>query len=118
MVGALITGNATFGILAFWLLGLGAAWMTGRALALGWDDVGKLVLYLLILAVGVRFIHFALYGAPFVDPLAYLLDAIAVVIVGLVGFRYTRTEQMVTQYHWLYERVTPLSWKERPTARS
>ena len=118
MIMALISGNGTFGLFIFFLLGLGAAWMTGRASALEWNDARKLAAYLLVLAIGVRFIHFALYGAPFIDLLAYAVDAVVVLAVGLTGFRYTRTEQMVTQYHWLYEKVTPLSWRERPEARS
>lgn len=118
MVAALISGNGTFGLFAFLLLGLGAAWMTGRASALSWEDPGKLAVYLLVLAVGVRFIHFALYGATFVDPLGYIVDAALVLAIGFLGYRYTRTLQMVTQYHWLYEKVTPLSWRERPEARS
>ena len=34
-------------------------------------------------------------------------------IIGMLGYRYTRTNQMVTQYHWLYERASALSWKPK-----
>jgi len=46
-------------------------------------------------------------AAQFRDPLVYLL------VVGLLGWRATRTSQMVTQYPWLYEKVTPFSWRDR-----
>ena len=41
------------------LLGGWAAWMTGRACAQTWRDYSSLVLYLILLGVGVRFIHHA-----------------------------------------------------------
>jgi hypothetical protein len=30
-----------------------------------------------------------------------------------LGFRLMRTKQMVTQYRWLYERTSPLTWRNR-----
>ncbi len=41
----------------------------------------------------------------------YIVDTIILLIFGIVGYQYTRTNQMVTQYHWLYERASLLSWK-------
>ena len=35
----------------------------------------------------------------------YIVDTIVLLIFGTLGYRYTRTNQMVTQYHWLYEKV-------------
>jgi len=43
----------------------------------------------------------------------YIVDTIVLLIVGTLGYRYTRTNQMVSQYHWLYERASPLSWKAK-----
>ena len=34
-------------------------------------------------------------------------------VFGILGYKYTRTNQMVSQYHWLYERASPLSWRAR-----
>jgi hypothetical protein len=34
-------------------------------------------------------------------------------LLGFLGYRYTRTNQMVTQYSWLYEKVSPLSWRPK-----
>ena len=33
----------------------------------------------------------------------YIVDTIVLLVIGIVGYHYTRTNQMVTQYHWLYE---------------
>ena len=39
--------------------------------------------------------------------------AAGLLVVGLVGYRFTRTNQMVSQYHWLYERTSALGWKAK-----
>lgn len=95
------------------LLGGGAAWMTGRSAALDWRGYPALVFFLLLLALGVRFIHHALFDGNMFSLHYYIIDALVVLIVGSIGFRFTRTNQMVRQYHWLYERATPLSWRQR-----
>ncbi|WP_366015104.1 DUF6867 family protein, partial [Mesorhizobium sp.] len=43
----------------------------------------------------------------------YIVDTIVLMILGFVGYQYTRTNQMVTQYNWLYERASLLSWKPK-----
>ena len=43
----------------------------------------------------------------------YAVDTIILLVIGIVGYQYTRTNQMVTQYHWLYERASLLSWKPK-----
>jgi uncharacterized protein (DUF2249 family) len=37
-------------------------------------------------------------------------------IIGSIAYRYTLTGQMVSQYHWLYERSGPFSWRPRSGA--
>jgi hypothetical protein len=105
---------------SFWLFGLvtvlmggWAAWMTGRAMAITWRPYWQLVVYLLILAAAVRFIHFALFEGTLISIQYYLTDAIVVFFIGSLGFRYYRARQMATQYHWLFERTGPFSWRER-----
>jgi hypothetical protein len=95
------------------LLGGWAAWMTGRACAQTWRPLSSLLIYLLFLGVAVRFIHHALFEGTMFTFQFYLVDTVILIIIGFIGYRYTRTSQMVTQYHWLYERVSPLSWKAR-----
>jgi hypothetical protein len=43
----------------------------------------------------------------------YVVDTVVLMIIGFIGYQYTRTNQMVTQYHWLYERASILSWKSK-----
>ena len=95
------------------LMGGGSAWMTGKACAQTWRPVVTLVLYLLGLGLGVRFIHHALFEGTMFSLQYYIVDTIILLVIGYLGFRYTRTNQMVSQYHWLYERASPLSWKAR-----
>jgi len=115
MLIAILTGQATIGLFVLFLLCLGAAWMTGRAVAQSWEGVGRAVVYLLLLTAGMRFLHMALYGGAIFDPFAYVVDAAAAVATGLASHRVNLATQMVTQYHWLYERTSPFTWKERPT---
>jgi len=98
------------------VLGGWAAWMTGRACALTWRPIWSTVLYLLILTGAVRFIHFALFHGTLLSLHYYVVDAVVILAIGLVGYRFTRTRQMTTQYRWLYERTGPLSWREKPQA--
>ena len=95
------------------LLGGWAAWMTGRACAQTWRPMLSLILYLLILGVAVRFIHHALFGGTMTTVRYYAVDTVVLLVVGIVGYRYTRTRQMVTQYHWLYERASPFSFRPK-----
>lgn len=95
------------------ILGGWAAWMTGRACALTWRPYASLVVYLLVLGIAVRFIHHALFEGTMLTLQYYVVDTIILLILGTIGFRYTRTKQMVTQYHWLYERASLLSWRAK-----
>jgi uncharacterized membrane protein len=97
------------------IMGGWAAWMTGRAMALTWQPYGVLAAYLLILAGAVRFIHFALFEGTLLSLHYYVVDAIVVLLIGSLGFRYIRTRQMTTQYRWLYERTGPFSWRSKGT---
>ncbi len=95
------------------VMGGWAAWMTGRAMALTWRSFWQLIAYLLILAAAVRFIHFALFEGTLLSLHYYVIDAIVILGIGSLGYRYVRARQMTTQYRWLYERTGPLSWRER-----
>ncbi len=104
-----LIGEAIFLLFACW-----ATWMAGRAVAQVWQGQVTFLVYSLLLALGVRFLHYALYQGPFLSLPHYLSDLILLAIIGLVAFRFTRTNQMVTQYNWLYEKVSPLSWRSKP----
>jgi hypothetical protein len=49
-------------ILVSVFLGGGGAYLSGRAIAATWRPSWHVVLYMLLLASAVRFIHFALFG--------------------------------------------------------
>jgi hypothetical protein len=102
-------------ILVTVVMGGWAAWMTGRACALTWRHYPVLVVYLIILAAAVRFIHMALFGGTLLSLHYYLIDLIVVQAVGALGFRRTRVKQMVTRYRWLFEPRGSFSWQRRAT---
>ncbi len=95
------------------VMGGWAAWMTGKACAETWRSPVSLFLYLLLLGAAIRFIHFALFEGHLITAQFYLVDTVILLVFGFAGFRYARTTQMVTQYHWLYERVSPFSWRSK-----
>ena len=66
-----------------------------------------------LLAAAVRFFHYALFDGN-ADLALLLLVTFAILLVAAsLGFRAMRTTQMVTQYRWLYERTSPLTWTWR-----
>jgi len=96
-------------------IGGGAAWLAGRAIAGTWRPFWHVVAYMALLGGGVRFVHFALFGATLLSPASYAADTLFLLLIGALAWRMTRAAQMATQYYWLYERTGPLSWRERPT---
>lgn len=95
------------------MIGGWTAWMTGRATAQTWRPMTSLAVYILLLGVAVRFVHHALFEGTMFTLQFYLVDTIILMAIGIVGYQYTRTNQMVTQYGWLYERASLLSWKPK-----
>ncbi|MEZ5652206.1 MAG: hypothetical protein R3E87_16835 [Burkholderiaceae bacterium] len=105
-------GGWTFVFLTV-ILGGGAAYLSGRAVARTWRPITQLVFYCLLLSLFVRFLHFALFQAQLLSLGPWLADLVVILAGGLLGFRLTRVRQMVTQYRWLYRRAGPFSWRER-----
>ena len=95
------------------VLGGGAAFLSGRAIAQTWRPFWNVLLYMAMLGAGVRFVHFALFAATLLSPASYLADTLYLVILGALAWRITRAAQMATQYYWLYERTGPLTWRKR-----
>jgi hypothetical protein len=100
-------------ILVTLILGGGCAWLMGRAIAITWRPWWQLVGYTLILGTAVRFLHFSLFGGTLLSPYYYAVDTTLCFVLSLLGYAVTRTNQMVTQYHWLTQRTGLLSWKRR-----
>jgi hypothetical protein len=97
-------------------MGGGAAWMSGRAIAATWRPWWHVIAYMLILGVGVRFIHFALFEGTFVSPYYYLVDSAVCLLLGFLGFRITRAGQMARQYGFRNVRTGLLTWARRSAA--
>src|ERR1700736_4662292 len=89
------------------LLGGGAAWLAGRAIAATWRPWWHVAFYMLILGLAVRFIHFALFNATLLSLHYYLVDAGVCLGLGFLGFPAARAAQMATQYRWLNVRAGP-----------
>lgn len=109
----IFAGHAFPGEYVFMVLCMAASWMAGRSIANDWKPIISLLAVSLLIGLGARFLHFALYAAPFVSPSRYLVDTIVFAVCVWLGYRYTRTNQMTRQYYWLYERTSPLSWRSK-----
>ena len=97
------------------VMGGGAAWLSGRAIAATWRPYVQMIGYMALLAAAVRFMHFALFGAELLGLGSYLVDFIWLLAVGSLSYRLRLAAQMVAQYPWLYERNGPLAWKAKTT---
>ena len=100
------------------VMGGGAAWLAGRAIAATWRPWWHVAFYMLILGAAVRFIHFALFEGTLLSPASYTADTLYLFVLGTLAWRMTRASQMATQYYWLYERTGPLTWRARPAESS
>lgn len=101
-------------ILVTLILGGGAAWLSGRAIAQTWRPIWQVFVYSLILGCAVRFIHFSLFGGTLLSPHYYLVDTVLLMIFGFLGFRAARVAQMLTQYRWINEPAGALRWRRNP----
>lgn len=95
------------------VLGGGAAWLAGRAIAATWRPWWHVTFYMLLLGLAVRFLHFALFGATLLSLHYYLVDTGICLGLGLLGFRVARAAQMATQYRWINIRTGAFSWGRR-----
>ena len=94
-------------------LGGGAAALAGRAIANTWRPWWQIVIYILILAAAVRFIHFALFGGTLLSLHYYSVDALICLALGCVGFRAARVAQMTSQYRWINAPNGLLRWRRK-----
>jgi hypothetical protein len=93
------------------ILGGGAAWLSGRAIAQTWRPGWQIFVYCLILGAAVRFIHFSLFGGTLLSIHYYLIDSVVCMALGFLGFRTARVAQMVSQYGWVNRPDGPLRWR-------
>jgi len=106
------------------ILGGGAAFMSGRALARSWKPFARVAFYMLLLGLAVRFLHWGLFmdatyaswreiQGTLLSPYYYLVDTLVLIGMAALGYRLQLARQMTSQYGWIYERTSPFTWKKR-----
>jgi hypothetical protein len=115
MIFEVIYEEGSFGVflLVTIVLGGGAAWLSGRAIAQTWRPWWQIVLYCLILGGAVRFLHFSLFGGTLLTLHYYLVDSAICMALGFLGFRTARVFQMLRQYRWIYAPDGLLRWRRK-----
>jgi hypothetical protein len=95
------------------IIGGGAAFLAGRALATKWRPVWMPVIAMLPLALALRFFHYALFTGELLSVHYFITDTSVLIAAALLGYQMTRAAQMTRQYPWLYVRSGPLSWRDK-----
>ena len=93
------------------VIGGGAAFLAGRAMASKWRPWYYAVLYMIPLGLALRFFHYALFNGDLSSLHYFITDTLVLVAAASLGYRLTRVHQMVSQYPWPYERSSPFSWR-------
>jgi hypothetical protein len=86
------------------LLGGGAAWMSGRAIALTWRPFIYVLLSMVLFAGFIRWVHYALFDGTLLSWHYYCVDLAVVLAIATCGYCACRSRQMITQYAWLYKK--------------
>jgi hypothetical protein len=82
------------------VLGAGAAYVTGKAIADTWRPYWHIIMYALALTLVVRFMHYALFDEVMVSLGNFIVDAAVLVPAAMLGHAVARRRQMATQYSW------------------
>jgi len=114
MIDDLLYENDALGsfLLVTVLLGGGAAWLAGRAIAQTWRPWWSVVAYMLILGVAVRFFHFSLFDGTFLSPYYYAIDSAVAIAFASLGFQTMRRAQMAHQYGFLRRPAPPAAARQ------
>ena len=91
----------------------GAAIMTGRALADGWQSPLQVVFACFGLALADRFLVYALFGGELLSLTGFLIDFAVITAMALIAHRLTAVHKMVAQYPWRYERASLWSYRRK-----
>jgi len=87
-------------LLATVVLGGLAAWVTGRSIAETWRPFWHIPAYMVLLAAGVRFIHYAIFHEKLLSLRSVLLDLVVLLMVSALSYWLARRRQMAIQYGW------------------
>ncbi|HYD99418.1 MAG TPA: hypothetical protein VEH84_08545 [Alphaproteobacteria bacterium] len=91
----------------------GFAVLTGQAMGSAWRGPGRVFAYAVLLALGNRFLDFALFGAPLLHLAGTLVSLAVIFAIAYAAYRATLARRMVSQYPWLYDRAGPFGWREK-----
>jgi hypothetical protein len=83
------------------ILGGAAAYVSGKAIAETWRPFWQVIAYCLLMALVVRFMHFALFEEVMISLRNYIIDAAVLLLAGVVGYNVARRRQMAETYNWL-----------------
>jgi hypothetical protein len=100
-------------ILVTVLIGGAAAWQMGRAIAQTWRPFSVLFIYSIMLACGIRFIHFALFQGTLLSAQYFIVDYAFIMLAAILGWRKRRSEQMATQYSFAFTGAGPFGWRRK-----
>lgn len=95
------------------ILGGAAAFQTGRAVAQTWRPLWLLLFYSMVIALAVRFLHYALFQETLISLQFYIVDTLVCLIAASIGYRLSRASQMARRYCWAYERHGPFGWRAK-----
>ncbi|MCK0198823.1 hypothetical protein MWN34_18140 [Ancylobacter sp. 6x-1] len=107
---ALVTNSRGDFLLVTVVLGGGAAWLSGRAIASTWRPYRQVLLYGVLLGCVVRFFHYALFQGTLLSLSHFICDTAFVLALATLGFRAERAKQMATRYGWLYRQSGRFGW--------
>ncbi len=93
------------------VLGGGAAFVSGSAIAQTWRPFWQVPLYMLGIAASVRFLHFALFDEVLLSAENFAIDFAVALVAAAAGYRLVRAGQMARQYGWLFRRAGPFGWR-------
>ena len=93
-----------------------AAMSTGRAIARTWRSPWQILPYAFLLSATDRFLSYALFGEQLLHTTGFLVIGLILCVLAFLAYRVARTNKMVAQYPWLYERGSPFSLRERTGA--
>ena len=78
------------------LIGGGAAFLAGRAVAQTWRPFWNVLLYMAMLGAAVRFVHFALFEGTLLSPASYTAATLYLVILVSLAWRMTPAAPVAT----------------------
>jgi hypothetical protein len=91
----------------------GLSLLTGQMLAEGWRAQWQVVPWSLLLALGDRFLHYAMFKGALWHLSGFITHALWFVLLATLAYRFVRATKMVRQYPWRIERTGPFSWREK-----